>query len=341
MFPRLPRPRPGPGFSKGRHAGGAAGRTGEEGAILLLVLWIIALLSVVVLGWAQEWRSEIKLAANFRASRQCHCLAEAGIHYALAKLMESKFAEGLDEEGEVLLSPKSQPWIGDQRRHVLEIGGGQVEIWVADEAGKINLNRAEGKLLANLFMNLGIPEDKWRVMVDSIEDWRQAGFQPRPFGAKSDYYLSLEPPYPARGGPFDTVEELSWVRGFAGSSLPARLSAFLTVQQVTQQINLNAAPPEVLLALGFPPDLALALIQEREVAPLRPQVVMPRLAGDIQLQQLLQSLSFRSSPFFTILATGMINNTGGPRHTIKAIVRLSLRGNPPWKFVYWADDYPG
>lgn len=340
MQPIFPHPQREPG--KGVDPRGPAVRAGEEGAILLLVIWVIALLSVVILSWAQEWRTEIRLAANFRESRQCHSLAEGGIYYALAKLVEAKLSEATVEDEEIPAPAKAQAWIGDQRRHLLEVPGGQAEIWVADEAGKLNLNRTDGKVLANLFIALGISEDKWRVMVDSIQDWRQSGNIPRPYGAKSNYYLGLEPPYPVKSGSFDTVEELSWVRGFAGSSLPTRLSRYLTVQGMTQQINVNAAPLEVLLALGLPPDLVHGLIQEREIAPLRSQVLMPRLAADLQLREVVQKLSFRSSPFFTILATGMINNKeGGPRHTIKVVAQVSPRGNPPWKFVYWADDYPG
>ncbi|MFZ5453094.1 MAG: general secretion pathway protein GspK [Thermodesulfobacteriota bacterium] len=330
-----------PESRKGGDPGGPSVRPREAGAILLLVIWVIALLSVVVLSWAQEWRTEIKLAANFRGAQQCHSLAEAGIYYALAKLMEAKFSELTPGGPEMQLSAKPQPWIGDQRRHVLEISGSQVEVRVANEGGKINLNKADGKILANLFMALGIPEDKWRVMVDSIEDWRQPGLLPRPFGAKSDYYLGLEPPYPVKGGAFDTVEELAWVRGFGGSSLPIRLSAYLTVQGESQQVNVNTAPSEVLQAVGVPPALAETLVQEREIAPLNVQVVLSRLAAETRAEAGWPNLSFESSPFFTILATGMINKKEGPRHTIKAVVRLLEIGDPPWKFVYWADDYSG
>lgn len=335
MFSRFPELR------KEGDPGGPPVRAREEGAILLLVIWVIALLSVVVLGWAQEWRTEIKLAANFRGDQQCHSLAEAGVYYALAKLMEAKFAELTPAGPEMQLSAQPQPWIGDQQRHLLEISGSRVEVKVADEAGKINLNKAEGKVLAHLFMALGIPEEKWRVMVDSIEDWRQPGLLPRPFGAKSDYYLGLEPPYPVKGTFFDTVEELAWVRGFAGTPLPVRLSEYLTVQEEGSAINVNTAPVAVLQAAGLPQEVAEALVQERENAPLRPEEILPRLTAESQTQGNRYGFSFKSSSFFTIVATGMINKKEGPRHTIKAVVRLSLRGDPPWKFVYWADDYPG
>jgi general secretion pathway protein K len=222
----------------------------------------------------------------------------------------------------------------------LELPGGQVEVRVADEAGKINLNQADAGIMANLFVVLGFSASKVPVMVDSILDWRSPDSQTRPHGAKSSYYLGLDPPYPAKSGKFETVEELAWVRGFAADANPAGLSVYLTVQG-GRQINLNTAPQEVMLALGLPPNLVSALIQERQVGPLRTQEVMPRLTGEPQIQQMFPYITFNSSPFFSILATGMINNQEGARHTIKAIVRWDEKGDVPWKFLYWADDYPG
>jgi general secretion pathway protein K len=196
-------------------------------------------------------------------------------------------------------------------------------------------------MLKNLLEVLGFPATKVPVMVDSILDWRSSEPRPRSFGAKSSYYLSLDPPYPAKEKLFDTVEELSWVRGFAGSDSIFRLSDYLTVQNPGRQVNLNAAPREVMLAMGLLPELVAALLQEREFAPLQAQEVMPRLTGDPNLQQMFPSITFKSSPFFSILATGMLKNKEGARHTIKAIVQLDLGKTPPWKFLYWADDYPG
>ena len=65
----------------------------EEGAVLLLVLLILTLISVLVLSWAQEWRTGLKLASNFGESHKSHRLAEAGIYYALGKLVSAKKAE--------------------------------------------------------------------------------------------------------------------------------------------------------------------------------------------------------------------------------------------------------
>jgi general secretion pathway protein K len=324
-----------------RETGSPSPGAQEEGAILLLVIWILTLLSVVVLSWAQEWRTELRLSANFRDDRQCHSLAEAGVYYALTKLTAAKLAENQPLALEAMeQSAALNPWNGDQRRHVLELSGGKVEVRVADEGGKINLNQADELVLRNLLGILGFPVEKVPVMVDSILDWRSSEGRPRAFGAKSPYYLNLDPPYPVKEGLFDTVEELSWVRGFGGIDL-SRLCSYLTVQGQSRQINLNTASNEVMLALGLPPDLVSALVQEREFAPLRSQEVMPRLSMDPQIQLLLPYINFRSSTFFSVLATGMVNNTEGARHTIKAVVQVDNQGVVPRKFLYWADDYPG
>src|SRR3989339_1756830 len=65
----------------------------EEGAVLLLVILILTLISVLVLSWAQEWRTELRLASNFGEAHKSQRLAEAGVYYALGKLLSAKKAE--------------------------------------------------------------------------------------------------------------------------------------------------------------------------------------------------------------------------------------------------------
>jgi len=321
---------------------GRVPRTGEEGAILLMVILILALISVLVLSWGQEWRMELRLAANYRETHQCRRLAEAGIYYALGKLVSAKVAETYPQQpGGGLQEPVSPAdlWYGDQRPHRLELPGGWVEIRLADEAGKINLNRAKEETLAELFAGLGVPSARVKVMVDSIQDWRSKSEAPRPFGAKSDYYLGLDPPYVAKNSPFEAVEELAWVRGFENSPLIPRLWEWLTVQGVAAGVNINTAPLPVLTALGLSPELCQTIIATRQTMPFRNFQEIAQLTADPRLTQ-QQLLMFNSSPFFTIKSTGMISSGKG-RYTIKAVVRLDFSTPNPWEFISWVDDFPG
>ncbi|HZE21501.1 MAG TPA: hypothetical protein VE082_05560, partial [Desulfobaccales bacterium] len=291
--------------------------------------------------WAQEWRTELKLASNFGESQKCQRLAEAGIYYALGKLATAKIAEmkGLQANAPQSVAAYVDLWEGDQHPHKLQLPDGLVEIRIADEGGKINLNLASEDLLRNLLASLGLTELQIRTMVDSILDWRTSGNYPRPYGAKSSYYLSLDPPYVAKDGRFETVEELAWVHGFEASPLIPLLSNWLTVQPTGQRINLNTAPLQVLLAVGFPPDVAQTVIATRQAVPLRNIQEVPLPSTNPMLTQ-TQQFSFRSSPFFTITSTGMIKKNEGP-YTVKAIVRLEVNQKVPWKILSWYDGYPG
>lgn len=309
----------------------------DRGAILLLVLLILAFLSLLILSWAREWRTELTLAENFREARQCRRLAEAGVYYALGKLVIAKSQERSAFTGGVASqSPPSDVWWGDQRPRLVEMPGGWAEVRVADEAGKINLNSANEQTLLSLFAVLGFSGTRLRTMVDSLLDWRSQEMQARPLGAKNDYYLRLNPPYVAKNGRFDVVEELAWVRGFEGLALLPRLCDWLTPVVGGGAVNLNTAPLEVLLALGFPPDLAQGVILKRQGAPFRSLQDVPRFSQ----AQLRQPLGFQSSGFFTIKSTGMINKGGG-RHTIKVVAQINLGAKNLWDIVSWTDDFPG
>jgi general secretion pathway protein K len=304
----------------------------EEGAVLLLVLLILTLISVLVLSWAQEWRTELKLASNFGEAHKCQRLAEAGIYYALGKLMTAKMGEsgGLRT---------ADLWQGDQRPHVLELPDGLVEVRIGDEGGKINLNLAPEELLRDLFTVLGLPAPQVRTMVDSLLDWRTRDSYRRPYGAKSAYYLSLDPPYVAKNGNFETVEELAWVRGFEASPLIPHLNRCLTVQDTEQGINLNTASLEVLVAMGFAPDTAKNIMATRQAIPFRSLQEIAQVGANPLLSWGVQAV-FQSSPFFTITSTGMVNKNRG-RQTIKAIVRLDPDQRVPWVILSWYNGFPG
>jgi len=327
---------------KGRHRKGAPPED-QAGTVLLLVILVLALISVLILSWAQEWRTELRLAANFREAHQCRRLAEAGVYYALGKLVSTKIEEAgrlQQQMGTPVTEDRPPPaWQGDQRPHLLELPGGWAEIRMADEAGKINLNRAPENILLNLFTVLGFSPEKVRTMVDSIQDWRSRGDAPRPYGAKSGYYLSLDPPYVAKNSNFEAVTELAWVRGFENSPMIPRLCEWLTVQGVSLGVNVNTAPLEVLLAMGLPPEVCPTIIATRRTMPFRNFQEISQMSPDPRLAQ-QQMLTFHSSPFFTIKSTGMVNKHKG-RHTIQAVVRVEFSAAELWEIIAWLDSFPG
>ncbi len=50
-------------------------------------------------------------------------------------------------------------------------------------------------------------------IADAILDWLDSDEQIRQYGAETEYYSTLQPPYQAKNGPLSTIEELLLVRG--------------------------------------------------------------------------------------------------------------------------------
>ena len=95
------------------------------------------------------------------------------------------------------------------------------------------------------------------MILDSIQDWRDANEEHRLNGAESDYYQSLPVPYRSKNADFDAVEELLQVQGVTREILYGRpdtpgLIEYLTVWG-TGAVNVNTASPAVLRALGYAP----------------------------------------------------------------------------------------
>lgn len=90
-----------------------------------------------------------------------------------------------------------------------------------DESSRLNLNallaletqaKALGQKDAARNLLLTLP-NMTADIADAILDWMDTDSETREYGAESDYYSSLSPPYTAKNGPLDTVEELLLVRG--------------------------------------------------------------------------------------------------------------------------------
>jgi type II secretory pathway component PulK len=85
-----------------------------------------------------------------------------------------------------------------------------------DESTRLNLNvlpKIEETIPgAGTTLLMSLP-DMTEDTADAILDWLDADDDERPLGAEVAYYSGLNPPYAAKNGPLETVEELLLVRG--------------------------------------------------------------------------------------------------------------------------------
>ncbi len=237
----------------------------DRGIALMIVLWILTILMVIVFSFAYMARTESYSTLSFKNRTGDKFLAEAGIERGIMELFYRQFNKDMsvDIDG-------SQIWKIDGTPYEGQLGDGSYTVRITGEQGKVDINAASEVVLKNLFLNLGVQPEEVDTIVDSIMDWRDPDNLVRLHGAESDYYMSLQNPYKAKDADFETIEGLLLVKGMTPEILYGtkdRKGAinFLTVNSKQGEIDINAAPKEVLMALpGVSSDLADSIIEYRQ-----------------------------------------------------------------------------
>ena len=206
-----------------------------RGFALVLVLWTIALLTVIAGSFSFAMRSESSLGSNLVARAQAGALAEGGLRIGIARLLEP------DE---------ALRWRVDGADYHIVIDGHTVVVSLQSEFGKVDLNRASESLIKSMITAAGKGGDDLAVeqVTDSILDWRDRNRNRRLNGAEDADYAAAGLPYGSRDGPFISIQELTQLRGMT-PQLFSRLAPLVTVYAGRPQIDPGTAPRGVLLGL--------------------------------------------------------------------------------------------
>lgn len=113
--------------------------TGQRGAALLLVLWVVGLLGVLLAGLATAVQLQQRLAHLQSDQAQAAFAAQAGVELAVTN---------------TLRNDKSR-WLPDGRPHALHFAGSTLRISLASERGKLDLNACSSMSLAKLLRASG------------------------------------------------------------------------------------------------------------------------------------------------------------------------------------------
>lgn len=180
----------------------------EKGVAMVLVLWVIMVLSLLISGFAFRMQVETQVASFSRKELKAEMLARSGIEVARMQLiLHAKSAESGFEA-------LNQEWATNETLYVdHELGDGTFTVKVTDEESKLPINRMTQDQLKLLMEAVGVDPSDEDVIVDSILDWIDGDDLTHLNGAESDYYQQLDPPYRAKNGPLDRVQELLLIRG--------------------------------------------------------------------------------------------------------------------------------
>ncbi len=220
----------------------------QRGVALIVVLWVVALLSLLAASFGLGVRREARLAAYHVGLPQWRAAAEAAVHYAAYRLR---------------LSDPQWRWQVDGRVYHWHWQGLPVELRLADESGKVDLNRAPATLLQVALQLAGAEADQAVALADAILDWRDGDDATRPHGAEAATYAAAGLDYGPANRPFQAVEEVGMVLGMT-PALTRALLPWVTIHSHRQGINPASAPPALLRALpGIDPQVVENFLQGR------------------------------------------------------------------------------
>jgi general secretion pathway protein K len=220
----------------------------QRGLAFVLVLWLLALLTILLGSFALTSRTEALQARHLFDTTRARYSAEAGVNRAVFQM--------------ALPDPQLR-WIPDGRKYELEFEDAKLALEVTDESGLVDLNAADTLTLSNLFVGTGMEQRAADQLADAILDWRDSDDLVSPNGAEDPEYDAAGYDYGAKDAPFDTVSELQQVLGMT-AEIYGRVSPALTIYSGQPTPNPAFAPFEVLRSLiGMNDQLAQQIIEAR------------------------------------------------------------------------------
>ncbi|HZO91902.1 MAG TPA: helix-hairpin-helix domain-containing protein [Chthonomonadaceae bacterium] len=272
---------------------GGLGKRGERGFILVEALVVIAGLVALMAILAANQRASLEdIQSRLRRRR-----AEAAVQSALAR------AVAVLQTANPNLVTLHDDWalLGDNGNQEFDLGDATFRLQIVDAGSLININQATAQQLSLLPIT--------QEMIDCLLDWRETSLQPRPDGAKDDYYLNLQEPYHVKLGRLTTVSELLLIKNWTAKALyaplsdsvssaplpedaegnPLPLASLITVDNGAPNTRANGQPrlnlgqrgvsPAALIRLGLTPNIAAQIVSRAPYPSFSALLSQPGLNG--------------------------------------------------------------
>jgi len=288
----------------------SARREGERGIALLVVIWVLALLTILIIGFSGDARTELLVARNHYESASARAIADAGVSLAILGVLDP--------------APDAQ-WPADGRVREVSYADGTIRIRIQDEGGKIDLNAAAPELLAGLLSTVGgLSAGDAGNLAQAIDAYRQAQQQAdTPAAGRGRLSTMVR----RQANAFRVIADLRLVAGVT-REIYDRIAPFITVYSGVGDVDPLTAPPEVLRSLpGINAGEVQAFLAARALqGPIPGQ--LPPLSGPVG-----GSLAHRVLQNATVLAEGKTAN--GTTFTRAAVVSLSADPTAPYSILSW------
>ncbi len=284
---------------------------------MVLVLWVIVILTVMAASFSLDMRREIDLVRNARESVLAGSVADAGIYYAMLRLIDTN---------------NEKKWRTDGSVYEFLFAGARVRVSINDEAGKFNPNNIPEAILIRLLQRLD-PSNDEAGLADGILDWIDPDEFRRPQGAEKEQYLEAGLNYGPRNQPFRTIQELQLVLGVSGD-LYRKLESIMTVYNGSQGIDPSKAPVAVLRALPDVTEEIIDIYLEERVANAVQNLPSPQFPVTVQELQFVAA----EGTTFRVHSEALLPD--GQRAGISAVIKKASNLGTPFMFLEWKKKFP-
>ncbi len=201
----------------------------QQGAVLIIVLWIIMLLTFLLAAHTNNVKTETRIVKDLVGQIRLRAAAEGVVNYL--SMVHVNSPQGLTERSGQTLE--------------LDVGGQGILYRVIPETSFVSLNVASAEILEVLLSAVAQEGEDTVSLAAAIIDWRDPDNITLPNGAEGEEYESLGLSYLPRDGPFQSLEELSRVRGMSRSLLE-KLEPYVSVFSNNPVVDLQYAPEKLV-----------------------------------------------------------------------------------------------
>lgn len=199
----------------------------RRGSALLVVLVVVTLLTLAAYSFTDLMVSESRASRQFARDSQARALADSAVDYVAAWLGNPELEPGVAPNyyhnaalfaGVSLVASEAlegEGWFSVVAPAEADPASRTIRYGLMNESARLNLNALvnydldEATQRAFLMPLPGMTE----ALADAILDWIDSDDAPREFGAESDTYQTLTPPYFANDAPLDSIDDLLLVVG--------------------------------------------------------------------------------------------------------------------------------
>ena len=234
-------------------------RSTENGSVAVLSLWVVVILAFMAVGLARSVHQKITVFERLSAREITRVLGESSVKKLIAQVHASPMMLGDVATG--------QEWYYDLlgKKQSFAIGSAVARFTVEDENSKINLNKAELSVLADLFYQVSrLSAEEATQLAQAVLDFRDEDdfvTGENNGGSEIGSYREAGLAGAPKNHDLELIEELMLVKGVT-KEIYGSVADYITIYG-NGRVNINTCKKETLVILGLTGSLADKILSMR------------------------------------------------------------------------------